>query len=53
LFRRSSPTSATFDVSLELGGDDELGSPLLPGFAHPVRALFAQLARNCAPARAS
>jgi Uma2 family endonuclease len=41
VFRRSSATSAMFDVSLELMVDDDLTSPLLPGFAHPVRALFA------------
>lgn len=41
VYRRSSPRSPTFDVSLELTADDELTSPLLPGLALPLRALFA------------
>jgi len=40
VFRRSSATSATFDVSLELTVDDDLTSPLLPGFAPSLRSLF-------------
>ncbi len=41
VFRRSSPRATTFDVALELGVDDPLGSPLLPGFALALRTLFA------------
>jgi len=40
VFRRSSKDAATFDVSLEFAADDELTSPLLPGFALPLRTLF-------------
>lgn len=36
VYRRSQPQAPTFDVSLELGRDDELGSPLLPGFSLPL-----------------
>jgi Uma2 family endonuclease len=39
VFRRS-PESPTFDISLELTADDELASPLLPGFALSPRTLF-------------
>jgi len=39
-FRRSSPGCSTFDVSLELGPQDTLDSPLLPGFAVVLGALF-------------
>jgi Uma2 family endonuclease len=42
VFRRSSPRAASFDVALELGRDDALGSPLLPGFALALGALFAR-----------
>ena len=42
LFRRSCERTATFDVSLELGVEDELSSPLLPGFALSLRALFGE-----------
>lgn len=42
VFRRSSPEARTFDVSLQLTTDDELSSPLLPGFALPLRTLFAE-----------
>lgn len=41
VFGRSSREAAMFDVSLELTVDDELTSPLLPGFALSLRALFA------------
>jgi len=40
IFRRSAPSAATFDVSLELAREDELRSPLLPGFALSVAVLF-------------
>ena len=33
VFRRSSPKTAESDVSIELGRDESLTSPLLPGFA--------------------
>lgn len=39
--RRSAPDVAAFDVSLELSDTDELTSPLLPGFALRVAAVFA------------
>ena len=41
VFRRSTPTSATFDVALELDARTTLSSPLLPGFVLDVGALFA------------
>jgi Uma2 family endonuclease len=41
VFRRSAPKSPTFDVSLELGVEDELASPRLPGFALALSSLFA------------
>lgn len=40
VFRRSAPEVARFDIELELAGGDELGSPLLAGFALPVGRLF-------------
>jgi Uma2 family endonuclease len=40
VFRRSSPTSPRFDVALELDRTASLTSPLLPGFALDVGALF-------------
>jgi Uma2 family endonuclease len=40
VFRRSAPTSPSFDVSLELGRDDALSSPQLPGFTLALAALF-------------
>jgi Uma2 family endonuclease len=40
VFRRSSPTAPTFDVSLELARGDSLTSPLLAGFALALDALF-------------
>jgi Uma2 family endonuclease len=41
IFRRSSPDEPAFDVSLELGAEDELGSPRLSGFALAMSSLFA------------
>lgn len=38
IYRRSEP-GAGFDTALELGGDEVLSSPLLPGFAAPVSRL--------------
>jgi Uma2 family endonuclease len=40
IYRRSTPQSPTFDVSLELARGDVLTSPLLPGFALPLDELF-------------
>ena len=40
VFRRSAPTSPTFDVALEFDRAATLTSPLLPGFALGIRALF-------------
>jgi len=40
VFRRASTRAATFDVSLELAVEDELTSPLLPGFALALGTLF-------------
>ena len=40
VFRRSSAKIETFDVSLELTAEDELSSPLLPGFALSPGRLF-------------
>jgi len=40
VFRRSSPRSGCFDVALELGRDDVLRSPLLPGFELALADLF-------------
>lgn len=41
VFRRSKQGVPSFDVSLQLGTDDMLESPLLPGFALGVDRLFA------------
>ena len=41
VFRRSTPGGPSFDVALELAGDDALTSPQLPGFALPLTRLFA------------
>jgi Uma2 family endonuclease len=38
--RRSSPEATSFDVALELGEDETLTSPQLPGFAMPVAGIF-------------
>ena len=43
VFRRSQSEAPSFDVSLELAREDELRSPLLPGFARPFAALFPRL----------
>ena len=40
VFRRSTPTTPTFDVALEFDRSATLTSPLLPGFALGIRALF-------------
>lgn len=40
VFRRSSPQTPTFDVSEELDASATLTTPLLPGFALPVAAIF-------------
>ncbi len=40
IFRRSKPRAPSFDVSLELIREDELRSPLLPGFALALAVLF-------------
>lgn len=40
VYRRSSPEQPEYDVAVELEGDDLLTSPLLPGFALPVSAVY-------------
>ena len=40
VFRRSAPACPSYDVALELGPQDTLGSPLLPGFALVVGVLI-------------
>jgi Uma2 family endonuclease len=40
VYRRSTAEATAFDVSLELERDDTVSSPLLPGFALPVAAVF-------------
>lgn len=40
VFRRSSPSSPTFDIALELVAGDQLSSPLLPGFSLDIAELF-------------
>lgn len=40
VFRRSAPSAPRFDVELELSGQDQLESPLLPGFAVAVERSF-------------
>ena len=40
VFRRSKPACPSFDVALELGPQDTLGSPLLPGFELVVGVLI-------------
>lgn len=42
VFRRSSPEMSTFDVRTELGGDEPLTSPLLPGLSLPIGLIFAR-----------
>lgn len=39
-YRRSDPVAPGFDVSLELGSDQDLSSPLLPGFVLGVGEIF-------------
>ena len=38
--RRSSPSVATYDETLEIGDGADVTSPQLPGFSVPARALF-------------
>jgi Uma2 family endonuclease len=38
--RRSNAEAPTFDIELELSGEDELTSPQLPGFSLPVARIF-------------
>ena len=40
VYRRSTPKSTSFDVSLEIAGGDTLTSPLLPDFALALDELF-------------
>ena len=40
VFRRSRPACESFDVSFEVGGGDTLTTPLIPGFALDLTALF-------------
>jgi len=40
VFRRSTPRNARFDLSLDLGIDEALTSPLLPGFELAVSEIF-------------
>jgi Uma2 family endonuclease len=40
VFRRSEPETPQFDIELELGLDDTLTSPMLPGFELPVTDLL-------------
>ena len=42
VFRSSSPDQRRFDVALELGRDEILSSPLLPGFELTLTDLFAR-----------
>jgi Uma2 family endonuclease len=42
VYRRSGPGAPTFDVALELGRGETLGSPMLPGFALSLGELFAR-----------
>ena len=42
VFRRSSPGAPAFDVALELERPDTLTSPLLPGFALALDAVFGE-----------
>ncbi len=43
VYRRSTPGAKTFDVALELGVDQHLTSPQLPGFALALAELFRRL----------
>lgn len=40
LHRRSAPASASYDDVTEIDSEGDLSSPLLPGFAAPIAALF-------------
>ena len=40
VFRRSAPDLAEFDIGLELGADEVLTSPQLPGFTLDLREVF-------------
>lgn len=40
VYRRSSPKATDFDVELEFGAGESLTTPLIPGFALDVAALF-------------
>jgi len=40
VFRWSRPDAPTFDVGVEVRADEELTSPLLPGFALRVATIF-------------
>ena len=40
IFRRSTPDGESFDVAIELTGEDELSSAQLPGFSLPLERLF-------------
>lgn len=42
VYRRCDPRAPAFDVALELGVEDELSSPRLPGFALAIAPLFAE-----------
>ena len=42
VYRRSTLDSSTFDIALELGGEQALTSPQLPGFALALGGLFAR-----------
>jgi Uma2 family endonuclease len=42
VYRRSSPESRTFDTTLELGRDEVLTSPQLPGFELALGSVFAR-----------
>lgn len=42
VYRRSTPTAAHFDVELELTATDTLTTPLIPGWAVDLAALFAR-----------
>jgi Uma2 family endonuclease len=42
VFRRSAPAATSFDVALELTRDETLTSPLLPGFALELAAVFGE-----------
>lgn len=42
VYRRNEPTSASFDVELELGAGDVLTTPLIPGWEIDLAGLFAR-----------